>query len=84
MTGQQIIRGVSRRVIEVERPESVWCERAVLYLRPGTSEVPLHTARAFLDTLADTCPHLKRGLWCAAGFAAGMWCAVALLGGVGL
>ena len=44
MTGQQIIRGVSRRVIEVERPESVWCERAVLYLRPGTSEVPLDTA----------------------------------------
>ena len=47
---------------------------AVLYLRPGTSEVPPRTARAFLDTLADTRPHLKRGLWGAA----------ALLGGAGL
>ncbi len=34
MTGQQIIG----RVIAAERPERVWCERAVLYLRPGTSE----------------------------------------------
>ena len=50
----------------------------------GDERGPPRTARAFLDTLADTRPYLKRGLWGAAGFAAGMWCAAALLGGVGL
>ena len=40
----------------------------------GDERGPLRTAHAFLDTLADMRPHLKRGLWCA----------VALLGGVGL
>lgn len=41
-----MIKGVNKKVIEITRPDSVYFERAVLYLRPEVSEVPLHAAQA--------------------------------------
>ncbi len=36
-----MIKGVNRKVIEVNRPDSAYFERAVLYVRPDVKEVPL-------------------------------------------
>lgn len=38
---QAMIKGVSHRVIEIRHPESVYFERAVLYLRPEAGEAAL-------------------------------------------
>lgn len=35
-----MMKGVSHRVIEINRPESVYFERAVLYLRPEAGDAP--------------------------------------------
>ena len=40
-----VIKGVSRRIIEINRPESPYFERAVLYLRPEMSDAPHRTAQ---------------------------------------
>ncbi len=51
-----MIKGVNRKVIEINHPESAYFERAVLYLRPDVNEAPLHAAQieteAFLDSVA--------------------------------
>lgn len=45
-----MIKGVSKNVIEINRPDSVYFERAVLYLKPGVTEVPLHAAQSETDS----------------------------------
>ncbi len=40
-----MIRGVNRKVIEINHPDSVYFERAVLYLRPEVAEVPIQEAQ---------------------------------------
>lgn len=40
-----MIKGVNRKVIEINRTESDYFERAVLYLRPDVNEAPLHAAQ---------------------------------------
>ncbi|MBE6825697.1 MAG: hypothetical protein E7511_02285 [Ruminococcus sp.] len=37
-----VVKGVNKKVIEINQPDSVYFERAVLYLRPEIAEVPLH------------------------------------------
>lgn len=44
-----MIKGVNKKVIEINRPDSAYFERAVLYLKPDVNEVPLHAAQ--METL---------------------------------
>ena len=44
-----MIKGVNKKVIEINRPDSVYFERAVLYLKPDVKEVPLYAAQ--METL---------------------------------
>ncbi len=44
-----MIKGVNKKVIEINRPDSAYFERAVLYLKPEVNEVPLHAAQ--METL---------------------------------
>ncbi|MDE5768366.1 MAG: hypothetical protein K2H29_12465 [Oscillospiraceae bacterium] len=44
-----MIKGVNKKVIEINRPDSVYFERAVLYLKPDVTDVPLHAAQ--METL---------------------------------
>lgn len=44
-----MIKGVNKKVIEINRPDSAYFERAVLYLKPDVTEVPLHAAQ--METL---------------------------------
>ncbi len=39
-----MIKGVNKKVIEINHPDSVYFERAVLYLRPEVAEVPMQQA----------------------------------------
>lgn len=40
-----MIKGVNRKVIEINRTDSDYFERAVFYLRPDVNEAPLHAAQ---------------------------------------
>ncbi|MEE5992295.1 MAG: hypothetical protein V3G42_03535 [Oscillospiraceae bacterium] len=40
-----MIKGVNRNVIEVNRPDSAYFERAVLYVRPEVKDVPAKAAQ---------------------------------------
>ena len=44
-----MIKGVNKNVIEINRPDSAYFERAVLYLKPDVKDVPLHAAQ--METL---------------------------------
>lgn len=44
-----MIKGVNKKVIEINRPDSVYFERAVLYLKPDVKDIPPHAAQ--METL---------------------------------
>lgn len=44
-----MIKGVNKKVIEINRPDSAYFERAVLYLKPDVTDVPPHVAQ--METL---------------------------------
>ncbi len=63
-----VIKGVSRRIIEINRPESPYFERAVLYLRPEMSDAPLRTAQLAAERyLGEVSP--KQHHFCLRGWA---------------
>lgn len=53
-----MIKGVNKKVIEINRTDSAYFERAVLYLKPDVNEVPLHIAQ--LETLDYFNPAKKK------------------------
>lgn len=56
-----MIKGVNKKVIEINRTDSAYFERAVLYLRPDVTEVSLHTAQTEADSyFAQTMGHRVR------------------------
>ncbi len=48
-----MIKGVNKKVIEINRPDSAYFERAVLYLKPDVTEVPMYAAQAETDSFFD-------------------------------
>ncbi len=46
-----MIKGVNRKVIEINRPDSAYFERAVLYLKPDVSEASLCAVQAEAEEL---------------------------------
>ncbi len=58
-----MIKGVNKKVIEVNRPDSVYFERAVLYLRPEVTDVPLSAAESEADVFFEELPQqMRRGM----------------------
>ena len=55
-----MIKGVNKKVIEINHPDSVYFERAVLYLRPDISEVPLQEAQAQTEYYLQNAPSGRR------------------------
>lgn len=84
-----MIKGVNRKVIEINHPESAYFERAVLYLRPDVNEAPLHAAQLETEAFLGNTPMPKRRhrltlrswVWFVLGMAAsgGVMAAVLLL-----
>lgn len=56
-----MIKGVNKKVIEINRPDSIYFERAVLYLRPEVTDVPLYAAESETDNYFSDLSHLKQG-----------------------
>ncbi|MBE6875778.1 MAG: hypothetical protein E7496_03500 [Ruminococcus sp.] len=44
-----MIKGVNKKVIEINHPDSAYFERAVLYLKPDVKDIPPHAAQ--METL---------------------------------
>lgn len=55
-----MIRGVNKKVIEINHPDSVYFERAVLYLRPDIAEVPMQEAQAETEAYLRSAPSGRR------------------------
>lgn len=59
-----MIKGVNRKVIEINRPDSAYFERAVLYLRPEVTDAELLAAQTeTLERLAV--PRHRHTAWAA-------------------
>lgn len=41
-----MIKGVNKRIIEINNPESIYFERAVFYLKPNVRELPSAIAKS--------------------------------------
>ncbi|MDE5583778.1 MAG: hypothetical protein K2J08_08735 [Ruminococcus sp.] len=41
-----MIKGVNRKIVEINHPDSIYFERAVFYLRPEVRELPNEISRA--------------------------------------
>ena len=39
-----MVKGVQKKIIEVNRPDSLYFERAVFYLKPGVTKLPQEAA----------------------------------------
>lgn len=55
-----MIKGVNRKVIEINHPESAYFERAVLYLRPDVNEAPLHAAQLETEAFLGSTPRKQK------------------------
>lgn len=63
-----MLKGVNRKVIEVNRPDSVYFERAVFYLRPEVDDAPAYAALhesegCFAGVQVRPRIRLRRWLW---------------------
>lgn len=41
-----MVKGVQKKIIEVNRPDSLYFERAVFYLKPGVTKLPQQLSQA--------------------------------------
>ncbi|MDE6424679.1 MAG: hypothetical protein K2K89_00855 [Ruminococcus sp.] len=56
-----MIKGVNKKIIEVNHPESIYFEKAVLYLRPEVRELPAEVTREEAEKyIAMITPELRR------------------------
>ena len=46
-----MVKGVQKKIIEVNHPDSLYFERAVFYLKPGVTQLPQQLSRADADAL---------------------------------
>ncbi len=83
-----MLKGVNKTVIEVSQPDSLYFERAVLYLRPEVTEAGLQAAAAESEHVLSALPgRFRRQKRAAGAFLLGMLvsggiCGVLLLSGL--
>lgn len=46
-----MVKGVHKKIIEVNHPDSLYFERAVFYLKPGITQLPQQLSQADADAL---------------------------------
>lgn len=79
-----MLKGVNHRIIEVNRPDSLYFDRAVFYLRPEVEDVPAYAAlretESCLGSRNDARNRgLRRGAWFLLGASASAAAAAVLL-----
>lgn len=82
-----MLKGVSHKIIEVNHTDSPYFERAVLYLRPGTEDLPVRAALCESERYLENrgiARRMRRRFWrYLAGLAAfGAGCGAAVLLGM--
>lgn len=56
-----MIKGVNRKIIEVNRTDSIYFEKAVFYLRPEVRELPTEISRAEAEKyISQIIPEVRR------------------------
>ena len=56
-----MIKGVNKKIIEVNHPESIYFEKAVFYLRPEVRELPAEVTREEAEKyISMITPELRR------------------------
>lgn len=56
-----MIKGVNRKIIEVNRTDSIYFEKAVFYLRPEVRELPTEISRAEAEKyISQIIPEVSR------------------------
>ncbi len=59
-----MVKGVHKKVIEINHPDSLYFDRAVFYLKPGITQLPQHLSQEDADALlAEISPRKKRLGW---------------------
>ncbi|MBE6862169.1 MAG: hypothetical protein E7497_04635 [Ruminococcus sp.] len=54
-----MIKGVNKRIIEINNPDSIYFEKAVFYLKSGVRELPVPVAREEAERiLSRYCPEI--------------------------
>ena len=46
-----MVKGVHKKILEINHPDSLYFERAVFYLKPGVTQLPQQLSRADADAL---------------------------------
>ncbi len=46
-----MVKGVNKKIIEINHPDSLYFERAVFYLKPGITQLPQQLSRNDADAL---------------------------------
>jgi len=56
-----MIKGVNRKIIEVNRTDSIYFEKAIFYLRPEVRELPTEISRAEAEKyISQLIPEIRR------------------------
>ncbi len=50
-----MIKGVNKRIIEINNPDSIYFEKAVFYLKAGVRELPVPVAREEAERILSRC-----------------------------
>ena len=58
-----MVKGVQKKIIEVNHPDSLYFERAVFYLKPGVTSLPQQLSRADADALLREAAPDKAEKW---------------------
>lgn len=56
-----MVKGVHKKIIEVNHPDSLYFERAVFYLKPGITQLPQQLSQADADALLSEASPAKSG-----------------------
>lgn len=59
-----MVKGIHKKIIEINHPDSAYFEKAIFYLRPGITQLPAGLAQAAAaEHLQDMEPYAKPPLW---------------------
>lgn len=73
-----MVKGVQKKIIEVNHPDSLYFERAVFYLKPGVTQLPQQLSRADADALLGRLRRTRRKN--GSGCVPSCWCCLAAWG----
>jgi hypothetical protein len=85
--GNDMVKGIHKKIIEVHQPDSAYFEKAIFYLRPGITQLPPELAHAAAqEYLREMEPLTRVPFWkrvlpmlCSAVLSAAAACIVCLL-----